>query len=302
MATADSANAGANVIIQAVSEAEIDQAHAHAKKAMDMAVDDDSDCVSEASEVTDDVSLKDIMRNINTLKKQQKHDTMRSKEKTRVLIAEAVDPMWQEVRGMNVTLTDLSKASIAHDDRIGKLETEMQNLKVTGAAGVPQRDPHDPAYCQVAFKKFPPATSIDAKIKAMQQFMKEKFPELRFMHADIFYDKDGKPTQSGYVQFSTPKLARRVLDKVKAEKLSLTNFGDAEIVPATTAIDRNRNWALFAAEQLVKDDPKSRGKSVTVNKAKDRGVYVNKVQVFTQQPRYARDGQFVGEYKDLKLR
>ena len=53
---------------------------------------------------------------------------------------------------------------------------------------------------------------------------------------------------------------------------------------------------------MVKDDPKSRGKSVTVNKAKDRGVYVNKVQVFTQEPRYARDGQFVGEYKDLKLR
>ncbi len=87
------------------------------KVAADMAVDDDeSDNVSEASEVTDEVTNKDIMREIKTMAKQRKHDNKKTRETARVMIAEAVDPLWGEIRSQQSNLVDLGKASIAHDD------------------------------------------------------------------------------------------------------------------------------------------------------------------------------------------
>ena len=44
--------------------------------------------------------------------------------------------------------------------------------------------------------------------------MQKHFAEVYFQHVDVFYDSKGGPTQSGFVQFSSPKLARKVLDKV----------------------------------------------------------------------------------------
>ena len=52
----------------------------------------------------------------------------------------------------------------------------------------------------------------------------------------------------------------------------------------------------------MKKPPLAAGEGVTVYRAEGRGVYVIKVRVFSQQPRYARDGQFLGDFKGLKLR
>ena len=99
------------------------------KVAADMAVDDDeSDNVSEASEVTDEVTNKDIMREIKTMAKQRKHDNKKIRETTRVMIAEAVDPLWGEIRSQQSNLVDLGKASIVHDDRICRLESQFAKL------------------------------------------------------------------------------------------------------------------------------------------------------------------------------
>ena len=92
--------------------------------------DDESDAVSEAAEITDDVTLKDVMRKLNTIEKQHKHDTKRSREKTRVLIAEAVDPLWGEMRSVQSDVVDLGKASVVHDDRIGRLESQFAKFNM----------------------------------------------------------------------------------------------------------------------------------------------------------------------------
>ena len=74
------------------------------------------------------------------------------------------------------------------------------------------------------------------------------------------------------------------------------------IKPALTDIDKNRNWAIFAAEEKVKASPQAQGKHVSVKKTgKGRGVYVNEVAVFTQVERHARGGVFLGEYSHLSL-
>ncbi len=83
--------------------------------------------------------------------------------------------------------------------------------------------------------------------------------------------------------------------------LKVQGYAGVIVKPENTEIDRNRNWALKTAERLIKDDPKAVGKMITVNKAKDRGVFVNNQPAFLQKQRYAKGGEFVGEFAHLHL-
>ena len=71
--------------------------------------------------------------------------------------------------------------------------------------------------------------------------------------------------------------------------------------PGLTEIDEARNWALRIAEELVKGSSLSTGKAVTVKKNEGGGIYVDTVQVFSQELRFAKGGSFHGEYASLKL-
>ncbi len=300
-AVADVAGAGANVIINTIPEAEIVAAQAHAGMAVD---NDDDDTVSEASEVEGDVSLKDVMRNINTLKKQQKQDTKRTREKTRVMIAEAIDPVWDQMHKVHGTVGELSRGAVLQDNRIGKLESELEALKLVGAGGASSDvtgnpNPNDPGLRQIAFKEFPNKSTIDERITAMKDFMRVNFPEIQHGIVDCFVNKEGEYTRNGFIEVSDRRIVRRVTTSAKDQKLQC-RFAEVKIKPGTTAIDRNRNWALYAAEDEIK---KVAGKRVvTLKRAEGRGVYVDGSRVFSQEPRFARDGVFHGEFQHLKLR
>ncbi len=83
MAAVDAAGAGANVVIQTVPGAEIDaaQAQAHAEMAVDESEASDASAVSDAPEVTGEVSTNDLMRKLNTMEKQRKADKPRSRRR-----------------------------------------------------------------------------------------------------------------------------------------------------------------------------------------------------------------------------
>ena len=110
---------------------------------------------------------------------------------------------------------------------------------------------------------------------------------------------------NGFVEMCSPHQARLVTDGVRAQNLKFDSHTNVKIKPALTDVDKNRNWALKTAEELVTASPKSQGKLVSVQKG-DRtgviqGVYVDVIAVFTQVQRYAKGGIFLSEFEDLKL-
>ena len=119
---------------------------------------------------------------------------------------------------------------------------------------------------------------------------------------DLFPDKNGKETENGFVEFSDKKLVRRVLSAVKSGNLKVDDFRGVIVKRANTEIDRNRNWAIKTAERLIREHPSARGKTVEAKKGEGRGVYVDSVQVFSQEPRFSKDGTFHGAFATLKLR
>ncbi len=169
--------------------------------------------------------------------------------------------------------------------------------------GYPQArpEPHDPARRRVAFIGFTEGSALSARVQAMEAFMAQHFVDLKPLQVNLFPDKNGKPGRHGFVELGSPKQARIVTDHVKAQHLLVAGHAGVAIKPALTEIDRNRNWALSAAEDLIKKDQRAHGKTVSVKKAEGRGVYVNDVPAFTQRERHARGGVFVGDFSDLQL-
>ena len=110
---------------------------------------------------------------------------------------------------------------------------------------------------------------------------------------------------NGFVEMCSPQQARFVTDGVRAQNLKLDSHTNVKIKPALTDVDKNRNWALKTAEELVKASPKSQGKLVSVQKGDRTGVirgeYVDGTAVFTQVQRCAKGGIFLSEFGNLKL-
>ncbi len=188
------------------------------------------------------------------------------------------------------------------NDDVSQIRAQVAVLEAGSSPGetVPGPNPFDPALRQVTFADFPGSATTASRIAAMEQFMQANFPEVRCIY-DHFVDKNGDTSKNSYVQVGEKKVARKILKRIKDQKLKLQNYNGVKIKPALTEIDRHRNWALFTAEDLVKKSPKSDGKDVEVKKGDGRGVYVNKVPVFSQPGRYSRGGVFHGEYAGMKL-
>ena len=55
------------------------------------------------------------------------------------------------------------------------------------------------------------------------------------------------------------------------------------------------------ATKLVREHPAAHGKTVDFKRAEGRGVYVDNVQVFSQEPRFSKGGTFHGSFAGLKL-
>ena len=92
---------------------------------------------------------------------------------------------------------------------------------------------------------------------------------------------------------------------MRTRKLVLDGHAADKVRPALTDIDKNRNWALSKANEIVKASPLSSEKTVIVQKGDRggsvRGVYVNDIAAFTQADRFAKGGSFVCSYAHLKL-
>ena len=108
----------------------------------------------------------------------------------------------------------------------------------------------------------------------------------------------------GFVELATPQQARAIAEELRSNKLQIGDSPSVRINLALTDIDKNRNWALKAAEEQIKGSNLSIGKTVTVKKGGgkggDRGVYVNDVLECTQAQRFAKCCVFACDYLHLK--
>ena len=136
--------------------------------------------------------------------------------------------------------------------------------------------------------------------------MKQHFPTVRPMCVNLFTDK-GSYSQSihGFVELATPQQARAIAEEIRSKTLQIWHHPSVRINLALTDINKNRNWALKAAEEQIKASNFSIGKTVTVKKnggkGCDRGVYVDDVPAFTQAQPFAIGGVFTSDYAQLKL-
>ncbi len=132
----------------------------------------------------------------------------------------------------------------------------------------------------------------------IQNYMKEYHPEKRAVHIDHVYDKDGNITRHAIAEFIAPQAAKAIISAGKPFKVENS---EVKVKPALSGTDISRNWALAAAEQLIREDPKLGGRKVDVKRAQGRGVYVAGSAAFLQQNRRDPRGTFENEFTHLKL-
>ena len=101
--------------------------------------------------------------------------------------------------------------------------------------------------------------------------------------ANLFADKEGRPSVHGFVECCSPQQTRMILESIKTQNMRLRGHDGVKIKPALTDMNKNCNWAIFAAEEMIKANPQAQGQNVTVKKGgKGRSVYINDSAAFTQ--------------------
>ena len=195
----------------------------------------------------------------------------------------------------------LKTSSDLNIERIRRLEVQM----TAGSSGDARPEPHDPARRRVHFIGSGNQNSVDARIIAMEGVMKMHFPEMRPSCINLFPDKAGRASVNGYVELGSPTQVRIITEQVRALSLQVDCHKGVKIKSALMEIDRNRNWALLKAEELIKASPCSHAKNVTVKRGDKvgavRGVYVDDSVAFSQAQSFARGGTFHCTFADLQL-
>ena len=109
--------------------------------------------------------------------------------------------------------------------------------------GSPQArpEPHDPARRRVAFIGLADGTALSARMQAMETFMAQHFADLKPLQVNLLPYKNGKPSRHGFVELGSPKQARMVTDRVKAQHLLVDGHAGVGIKPALKELGTARS-------------------------------------------------------------
>ena len=83
---------------------------------------------------------------------------------------------------------------------------------------------------------------------------------------------------------------KAALEKLKDKQVS--SFANVKASAALTSIDTSRNTSLYKAEELIKADPKLMGRTVEKRRATGRGIYLDNLQSYVQDPKGIFEGMF----------
>ena len=266
--------------------------------------------VSEASEVTEQVTLQDLMRKMNTMEKRHKRSEKKLKNELQVYVQNTVT---DTVAPLSAEIQQLSIGQVLLDNRVGALEnvsgdieglrSDMRNLKVGSGVGP---DKHDPNHLRIAFKGFS-TENLDERVGAIKGFIEKHQGKDAYVCIDTRtkggFD-DRKLTDESFAQFGTRDARDRVLKAIKERNFKTAKGNTVKIDRSKTEWQRGRDWAMRKSEDLIKgkiQSAGSKGETVKFEKAKDwRKITVNGGDAFVQR-REDRHGNFVGNFADLSL-
>ena len=138
----------------------------------------------------------------------------------------------------------------------------------------------DPNRTRVSFIGFPDALSASARTEAIAKFMRE-YPSHKYTTIDHEYrGKAGERTikKVSYVEFASQDAAKKFSNEADATKFPIK---DIMVKPALSKINRQRNYAVQKAEEIIK--AKFPNKDAQFDR-KDRTLSIDGAAVFKQVP------------------
>ena len=196
---------------------------------------------------------------------------------TKVLISEAVDPVREEMADVK--------------SRVAVLESKR------GAA----YSRFDPAFKRIAVVGFPEAMDANARIRELEAIA-ATVPGSNAAFADNFYagpQNRRSITKVGFLEFRTEDAAKKFLDRVPSKTAELSDGSTVKIKRALSEFNKQRNWSLRKAEELIKGDPAARNRRVAIDFG-SRTVTVDASTAF-EQGRDETGGSFKGAFSTLAL-
>ncbi len=239
------------------------------------------------------------------LKEDVRAAQLETMEATKALIQSEVQPV-------NITVTELSMASVIHDDRIGKLESQFEvmqgaipDLDLQRPRADWARDAADAAYRSVGMFGWDESDGLDAWKSKISEFMASKFPKVSYAVAfEYKYPrKQGKLKPSCSITMLTRDEADDVMKQINSQKYQVQNGKgkDVKFDKPRSALQKSRWAAMKRAEEQLKKDERAKGREVKI----ETQMPVRKVlvggKVAFEQTREDAIGIFTGEFEGTKL-
>ena len=226
--------------------------------------------------------------------------TSEMRQQTKIMISEAVDPLKAEVYDLKQQMAVLQDNRGAADGGPTSVSRPIQELEEMRSV----INTMDPAKKRVSLIGFSDSLNADERIRQIENFMKDKFPTVRYVAIDNFYSgpySDRRINKASYVEFSSAEAANQFLKNVKEHHNSKSVIGGNEVSfkPARTKLGGKRNHSIRTANELVSKHPQAVGKEVVIE-WKERQVTVDGAPAF-KQLKDQMGGDFLPPYNDLRL-
>ncbi len=268
-------------------------------KAERMAIDSSSSSdVSEAPEVTEEVTLRDVMRRLNTMEKRGKSRIQKMQSEMRSytnrIVNETFGPLDAEVKRLTADHGLLS-------DRVTVVEKSMglgvsEDSKRLFRATVTS----DPAHTMIEVKGFTKEDKAMERIKKIQASLKVTIKGIEYQIGHLPAGPRGKRTiGNSYLQFSDEVSRDEALSKLTGKMTDLKNFKGETVKfgRARTKIQKTRNYHLYTAYDMIKEFIGE--KDVSLNtKMPIRSVQFKGENVF-EQGEFQLTGKFLGACNEL---
>jgi len=225
----------------------------------------------------------------------------------KTFVADAVNPLKTEIEKVNAANEQIKGQIDALTRRTSMLEARpAQHVTDPGSGSAKafrsMLQSLDPAHKRAVFIGFPEGLAAEQRVKEIESIM-ARFPAHKPVDVGNFWRgprNNRSLTKVGFAEFGSADAARAFLN-ASSESAVLTQGGASiKIKAALTKTNAQRNWALRAALDLIKQSAPARGSTVEGFFDNRRCVKVDGEVAF-EQDREQLDGTFRGRFSDLRL-
>ena len=185
--------------------------------------------------------------------------------------------------------------------RRSEIEKALANHHNSSFNVASQQD--DPAFKRIAFLGLPDEMEYDARVEAMENFMKQNFPKIRIKDCSVFFRgprANRVMTQTGYLEVSSSDIRNKLLNQIESRSLKCVIGGkEVRLQRARSQSAGKRNATLKLAMEALKQDKRTQCKNIKIEWTGVRGVTVDGIYAFTQTADAV--GSFDDPFTDLTL-